>query len=172
MIMNKDFLEVRESLISGKGVFAKKGIKKGVTICFMNGKVHSLREMIVLVDSGLDGDSDPLGIDDETYMDLDELYRCINHSCSPNAFLRGKNELVALKNIKKGDEITYDYSTTMNDNKEVIEEDGDELWTEVCCCKSKNCRGIIDQFKTLPKKVQEFYIKNKFAPDFILRRFS
>ena len=170
--MIDDILEVRESVISGKGVFAKKLIKKGETICFMNGKVHSLREMIVLVDSGLDEGSDPLGIDDETYMDLDELYRSINHSCDPNAFMRGRNELVALKDIQVDEEITYDYSTTMNDNKEVIEADGDELWTETCNCKSKNCRGIIDQFKTLPKKVQEFYIKNRFAPDFILRKFS
>ena len=169
---NNNNLEIRESIISGKGVFAKNNIKKGETICFMEGELMDINEMIIRTDNDLEEGSDPLGIDNEMYLDLKELPRSINHSCSPNAFLRGKNELVALKDIKKYDEIIYDYSTTMNDNKKIIEDSGGELWIIECKCGSKNCRGIIDQFKTLPKEVQEFYIKNKFAPDFILNKFS
>ena len=169
--MAQENLEIRKSAISGNGVFAKKAIRKGETICFMQGKVCTLREMIVLFDDDSKEGSDPLGIDDEMYIDLEELYRSINHSCSPNAFLRGKNELVALREIDGHEEITYDYSTTMDDNQEVIEKSGAELWTVECNCKSKNCRKIIDQFKTLSKEVQAFYLINRFAPDFILRKF-
>ena len=164
--------EIKKSKIAGKGVFAIKKIKKGQTICFLNGELCTLDEMIKRVDEGKEKGSDPLGIEDETYLDLDEISRTFNHSCSQNAFIRGKNELIALKDIKIGEEITYDYSTTMNDNEEKIKKDGGGLWTCKCHCSSKNCRGIIDQFKTLPKKTQNFYIKNKFAPDFILRHFS
>ena len=60
----------------------------------------------------------------------------------------------------------------MNDNEKKIKKAGGSLWTIKCKCGAKNCRGIIDQFKTLPKKQKEFYIRNKYAPDFILKEFG
>ena len=75
-------------------------------------------------------------------------------------------------NWSKNEEITFDYSTTMDDNKKIIKQSSGELWTMKCRCKTKKCRRIVDQFKTLPKKRKEFYIKNKLAPDFILKNFS
>ena len=164
----EDFLEVKNSRISGKGFFAKKIILKGERICFMKGELMDLNEMVERVDFDEEEGSDPLGVDDETYIDLDEFYRSINHSCKPNAFIRGKNELVALKDIKEGEEIFFDYSTTMDDEKIPR----DEQWTMECNCGSENCRGIVDQFKTLPKDRRDFYITNKYVPDFILRKFS
>jgi hypothetical protein len=86
--------------------------------------------------------------------------------------LRGRNELVALRDIPEGEEITYDYSTTMDDNPEKIEVGDGELWNMECNCGKDNCRGIVDQFRTLPVEIQEYYTKNKYAPDFILRKFS
>jgi len=169
--MDLSFFKIKKSKISGKGVFTDKGIMKGQTICFLKGEICSLDEMIKRVKGGREEPSDPLGINEEQYIDLDEFSRTFNHSCDPNAFIKGKNELVALRNIKKGEEITYDYSTTMNDNEDKIIKAGRTLWTCKCNCKEKNCRGLIDQFKTLPDKMKEFYIKNKFAPDFILKRF-
>jgi hypothetical protein len=167
-------LEIKKSKVSGKGVFAIKNFKKFETICFFQGEVMTIDEMIKRVDEDKEGESDSLGIDDELYLDLDELSRSFNHSCNPNAFIRGKNELVALRNIKEGGEITFDYSTTMNDNEEKIKNEGKggELWTCKCKCGSKNCRKIIHQFKTLPQETQEFYLKNNFAPDFVLRNFK
>jgi uncharacterized protein len=172
--MGENNIEIRKSSISGKGVFANSLIKKGERICFMEGELMSLDQMIRKVDDGKEEPSDPLGVDDEIYMDLNELPRSINHSCNPNAFVRGNKllELVAIRDIQPDEEIAYDYSTTMNDNKEKIEESGNCLWTIKCKCRSKNCRGIIDQFKTLPLKRQKFYVKNKFAPDFILKKFA
>jgi len=170
--MVEDKIEIRESNISGKGVFAISLIKKGERICFMRGELMDIDEMIARVDNDLEEGSDPLGVDDEKYIDMEELYRCINHSCSPNAFLRGLNELVALRDIQKDEEIFYDYSTTMDDNREKIEVNGGELWDMECKCGSKNCRGIIDQFRTLPPELQEYYTKNKLVQDFILRKFA
>jgi len=165
-------IKAGKSRISGRGLFAITQIKKGETICFMQGHLMDIDEMIARVDNDLEEGSDPLGVDNETYIDLDEPYRSANHSCDPNSFLRGKNELVALKDIKENEEITFDYSTTMDDNKEKIEESGGGLWTMKCKCESKNCRKIVDQFKTLPLEVKENYIKNRLAPDFILNKFA
>lgn len=105
-------------------------------------------------------------------MDLDEISRTFNHSCDPNSFIKGKNELIALRDIQIGEEINYDYSTTMNDNEEKILKAGRKLWTCKCNCGAKSCRNIIDQFRTLPKKIQSFYVKNKLIPDFMLKHFK
>jgi len=165
--MKEKKIEARKSKISGSGLFAKQDIKAGESICNMNGELMDLDLMIHKVDNDLEEGSDPLGIDDKMYMDLDEPYRCCNHSCFPNAFLRGKNELVAIKDISKDEEITFDYSTTMDD--QIPRE---EQWTMKCKCKSPNCRKVVDQFKFLPRSVQKYYLDNKFAPDFILRNFK
>ena len=88
-----ELFEVRKSKISGKGVFAKKEIKKNTTICFMTGEQISIEEMIRRVDEDLEYGSDPLGVDDEQYIDLDEIPRSFNHSCEPNSYHQGNPTL-------------------------------------------------------------------------------
>lgn len=163
---------VKGSHISGSGVFATKEFKKGETIHVLDGESCSLEEVLKRVDAGIENESDPLGVDEEEYLDLDEISRTFNHSCDPNAFIRGRSELVAIRDIEKGEEITYDYSTTMDDNEEKIVKAGRELWTCECSCGSEKCRGVIDQFKTLPLEVQQYYIENRFMPDYMLMKFE
>lgn len=163
---------IKKSAIAGNGVFAGASIKKGERICFLTGEACTLDEIIRRVNAGTEAPSDPLLISDEEYLDLDEPSRTFNHSCDPNGFVRGENELIALRSIPAGEEITYDYSTTMDDNEEKIRKAGRTLWTCECHCGSARCRGIIDQFKTLPKAAREFYIRNKLMPDFMLRKFE
>jgi hypothetical protein len=136
------------------------------------GERCSLEEILRRVDAGDEEASDPLGIADEEYLDLDELSRTFNHSCAPNAYIRGMSELVALRDIAKGEEITYDYSTTMDDNEKKIVQAGRVLWTCECHCGSADCRGEIDQFKMLPVKLRRFYLEHAFAPDFILKKYG
>jgi SET domain-containing protein len=169
--MGRGALKVKSSKIAGKGVFTDIIIKKGQTIYFLEGELCSLEEILKRIDEGKEEPSDPLGVEEEKYLDLDKLSRQFNHSCDPNSFIRGKNELVALRDIKIGNEINYDYSTTMDENEEKIKRAGRSLWTCRCNCGAENCRGTIDQFKTLPKDIQQFYIKNKFMPDFMLKKF-
>jgi hypothetical protein len=171
IILKNTTFNIKDSKISGNGVFSTKDILKGQTICFLEGEICTIDEIIIRIDNGKENLADPLQINDDKYIDLEETPRTFNHSCNPNAFIRGNNELVAIKNIKTGEEITYDYSTTMNDNedkknKELV------MWTCKCNCGADNCRKIISQFKTLPEKTRDFYIKNKFLPDFMLRKFG
>lgn len=168
----KNKIKSKKSKISGKGLFATCKIKKGERICFMEGDFMDIDEMIARVDYNIERGSDPLGVDDEVYIDLYEPFRSCNHSCEPNSYIKGKNELIALKDINKDEEITFDYSTTMNDNKKKIEQSGGILWTMKCKCGNKNCRKTIEQFHNLPTKVKKHYIKNKLAPDFILEKYS
>jgi len=165
-------LIVKASSIAGSGVFAEKDFKAGELIHVMQGKLGTLEEMIELVNQGKEEPSDPLGVDDEVYLDLDELSRSFNHSCDPNAYIRGKYDLVAMRDIKTGEEINYDYSTTMNDNAKKIAASGRTVWTEKCHCGAKICRGIIDQFKTLPIERQRYYVEHKYMPDFVWEKFK
>ena len=66
--------------------------------------------------------------------------------------------LVAIKNIQKGEEITLDYSTTMDEDD----------WELDCQCPSKNCRKKIRDFKYVPKEVQRRYIILGIVPKYIL----
>lgn len=91
----------------------------------------------------------PLQISSDTFIDLIEPYNCFNHSCNPNAGIRNNGILFALRDINLGDEIMYDYSTTVDD----------VIWNMECACLEKNCRKIIGDFQSLPHVQKEFYLQ-------------
>jgi D-alanine-D-alanine ligase-like ATP-grasp enzyme len=55
-----------------------------------------------------------------------------NHSCKPNTEYAGLN-VVALRNILAGEELTLDYTTFLND----------EMESFICNCGAENCKKII-----------------------------
>lgn len=90
----------------------------------------------------------------------DHVDDLINHSCDPNAGLKFTEFgilLVAIKDISAGDEISWDYSTTMYNNP----------WKMKCMCGAKKCRGTIREFRFLPKKTQEIYKNLHILPRYI-----
>ena len=63
----------------------------------------------------------------------DDSGKYINHSCFPNLMVNERRQFVALMDIKKGEEITFDYNSTE-----------DELAEQFYCnCGHENCRGKI-----------------------------
>ncbi len=161
---------VGESPIHGKGVFAKRDISKGETICFMRGESIDTLEVQRRYESGEERESDPLQVGEKEYLDLEEPYVFINHSCSPNAYMNGKNELKALKEIKKGEEITYDYSLTEWTDDSLWGDEYEEVWTMECGCGSKECRGVVTEFDYLPKELIEKHLEDGDVQDFIKRK--
>jgi len=142
----------------GRGVYTGRVFKKGEVICKVTGKVKSWKEMIISFDK-YSYIMHPLQIGPKKYFELDVPYIFLNHSCSPNAGIKGETTLFAIRDIKKGEEITFDYSTTIDESF-------------VCKCGSKNCRGAVSDFFALPKKTQKFYIKRKAVPEFILKKYK
>ena len=102
---------------------------------------------------------DPLQIGEGIYIDMDKPYIYLNHSCNQNAGIKNTATLFAIKNIKKGEEITFDYSTTIDESLE-------------CKCGAKNCRGVAVDFFALPQKVQLYYYKQNALPNFIRKKFE
>lgn len=86
---------------------------------------------------------------------LDDL---VNHSCDPNAGLRFTDDgviLVALRDIVSGEEISWDYSTTLAQSN----------WHMICQCRAPECRRVIGNFDTLAPDRQEFFrARNLVAP--------
>ncbi len=162
---------VEESEIEGLGVFATAQIKKGEIICFMLGEEMTVEKVMEMYDSGEEREGDPFQIDSRSYINLEKPYVYINHCCEPNAGIRGKNELIALQDIEKGEEITYDYSTTEASDDEFWGDDY-EAWSMECFCGSEICRGLIEEFKFLPEDVKMKYIGLKVLPGHIVKRFN
>jgi SET domain-containing protein len=74
----------------------------------------------------------------------------LNHSCTPNAYVN-MEQLIARKNIKKGTEITVDYSL-FTDFKS---------WEMDCKCGAQTCRKLIlpySRLKTKPKRFISAYL--------------
>jgi len=84
----------------------------------------------------------------------------INHSCDPNAGLKFTTSgilLVAIRTIEIGEEIAWDYSTTMFDNN----------WKMRCDCRTPLCRKIVGDFMLLDPKIQRRYLKLGIVPPYI-----
>ena len=163
---NKKFI-AKKSSIEGNGCFATRNIQKGETICIFEGEKISVQELKRRYVSGMERTCDPLQISERQYLDLQKPFVYFNHSCNPNAGMVQTSTLVAIRNIHKGEEITYDYSKTewtwkhFGKNKE---------WEMICNCGLPSCRKIIKQFCFLPHKLQSKFLKNNLVQDFILRK--
>ena len=70
---------------------------------------------------------------------LDRFYwRFMNHSCEPSAIIRGL-DVLALRPIQPGEEVTFDYNTTEYEMAEPFE----------CRCGSANCVGLVRGYRFL-----------------------
>ena len=122
---------IKDSKIHGKGIFANKDFKKGQIVLKWNPK--EITE--IQFDNLSEEEKEFAGLHEGKYRLMQPPERFVNHSCAPNT-----NSLddcdVAIKNIKKGEEITSDYS------KDVIPD-----FHMKCSCGSKNCKGIIERIK-------------------------
>lgn len=138
--MTEPNLEIRQTAHKGRGVFALQQIARGQRILEFQGRVLKTNE---LTDDML---AMQVGPDDWLCSDGTLLDDCVNHSCDPNAgFLDGSPVLFALRDIEVGEEITWDYSTSI----------ADAGWTLDCRCGSPKCRGIVKAWVDLAPTERE-----------------
>lgn len=138
----------------GKKVMAAREIHNGDHIMHFTGHPLSFAETKKTKEESFN-----LQIGQDQYLYLDEPYRLINHSCDPSCGVTPGLDLVALRDIRKGEELTYDYSTTMLENS----------WTMQCSCGSPRCRKEVRDFTTLPKHLQHYYLGRHVVQGFIAR---
>ena len=156
-------IEIKPSSISGKGTFAIEPIAKGEYITTLTGELVHTKDINKLSASLGLAENDPLQIEDETFIFLDYESKVINHACTPNAGIRNKSDLYALRDISVGEEITYDYSTTVGTN--------DSL-NMTCSCHSSQCRQTIGNILTIPTATLKQYRELDALPAFIKRQLA
>lgn len=145
---------------NGKGVFAARKLLKGERIMGF----YSKRKVVTHKESPSPHLNDYyVQVDKDIYLGPSgEAGEFVNHSCDPNAGLIFNPEreitLAAIKDIEKGEEITWDYSTTMDE----------DCWEMDCNCGSEKCRKRIRDFKYLPQEIKERYAKLGIVPDYNL----
>ena len=148
-------IEARNSPIHGKGVYAMADIKKGTRIVEYLGERISHAEADrryehkgdddghtflfiasnrTVIDAGVDGND----------------ARFINHHCDPNCETVIENSRVfidAIRNIKAGEELGYDYQLTWESTDEPA-----ELALYACRCGARKCRGTMLDAEPVDKK--------------------
>jgi uncharacterized protein len=154
-------LLIKDSKHGGKGVFAGEDIFRGGVIFVLDGEIVSFDEGTKRVLQGELRNDDPLQIGEKEFLILDDFSNLFNHSCSPNAGLRKRSELFALRDIPKGEEITYDYSTVVAPNIDAT------IWTMKCNCQAENCRKEIGNILSIPPTVLQKYIEANALQDYM-----
>ena len=117
---------------SGNGIYALQPINKGELVAVFGGVVYEWDAFIHLPDRER---SLCIQVEDRHFLVPRPIGEgdYVNHSCNPNAGLSGQIGLVAMRNIKIGEEVCFDYA--MSDTMPY-----DEFQ---CGCGSANCRGMI-----------------------------
>lgn len=165
--LNSTDFETRESRIHGRGVFATRPYSEGEILLVIDdsfpvldrGKLTAEQEIFIDMFYTFDGKLKT------TWMQPPEKF--INHSCEPNSYVwtdrrSGLRRTLALKNIRNGDELTWDYALN--------------IWEEwigpvPCNCGVQSCRRMIQgSFFTLPREFQRRYLRLLDGP--FKRRFA
>lgn len=143
---SSDLVEVRNSPIHGRGVYAVKPIKKGTRILEYVGEriSHAEADRRFWKKGQDDGHTFLFVVNHKTVIDgthdgNDARY--INHRCAANCetVTEGNRIFIdAMTNIKAGEELGYDYQLTWDSG-----DDPEELKLYDCRCGSKNCRGTM-----------------------------
>ena len=93
-----DYVEVKESSVHGRGLFAKTAIKKDTVIGTLEGKpTKKDGEHVLWMNDGQD------------LFKVDNDLKYINHGKQANVAYYDDFTVVALKSIKKGAELLHDY---------------------------------------------------------------
>jgi hypothetical protein len=141
-----DPIEVKDSPIHGKGVYATRFIKKGERIGEYLGEriTHAEADRRYNMKGDDDGHTFLFIASNRTVIDGSvggNDARYINHRCEPNceSVIDGKRVFIeAIRDIKKGDELGYDYQLTWESD-----DDPTDLANYGCRCGAKKCRGTM-----------------------------
>lgn len=155
--------KVRKSPIEGCGLFAVRPIKKGEVVGIKGG--HIIDWQTLKRHESVIGDS-YLQIDDNFVLaplkknEIKKIMMFLNHSCGPNVGVRGEITFVAMRNIKRGEELTIDYAMVDAGR-----------YRMKCACGKGDCRRMVSgddwKNKKLQKKYKGYfsrYIQDKIEP--------
>ena len=162
-LLETDSIIVKKSTFLEKqlGVITKREFKKGSVLFSVKGPVLS-QSTKYSFSVDLDKHIDPLREDGSF-----DFGHFLNHSCDPNTIINVINnvvdkafiEVVARRDIRAGEELTFDYASLEYETVTHID----------CRCGTNACRGTVHGFKDLPKHIVEKYKEEGMISDHLLR---
>lgn len=155
-------IEVRESELGGRGVFAKEALPAGEIVAVKVGHVVDTEEMARLTadvgDFGLQIHDDVF-LTPRTADEVADMVVMINHSCDANVGFEGQVTYVTIKPVAADEELCHDYAMMRTTPYELD-----------CLCGAADCRGTVTGDDWQLAEVQAKY--GRFFQPHILRRIT
>ena len=135
----KKLYKIKKSNIDKMGLYAATNIKKNTKIIEYKGKIITVKETEINPKFDNNKAIYLFNLNKKYDLDGDFKYntaRLINHSCEPNCEVDGvglKLWIYAIKDIKKNEELTYDYGFSFDKDYKDFP----------CKCGAKKCVGFI-----------------------------
>ncbi len=143
LIQNKNIIIGDSLFVKGeKAMIANNDIAKNTIIFLFEGPTTAIRTRT------------SIQVSEDRHIEPGDFGAYANHSCAPNTqVITNYDEntkiaqvlMLSISEIKKGDEVTFDYATTETTVT-------DNLLNKPCLCKAKNCRKVITGFNELTLK--------------------
>jgi SET domain-containing protein len=134
-MIETEFLIFQPSPIHGLGGFAKQALRQGARVVEYVGERITIAESI---ERCRQGNPCVFRLSEQTHLDGNVDWnpaRFINHSCSPNCqaeLIHGRIWLLAIRDIRAGEEVTFDYGYDLEDFR-----------AYPCACGAAECAGYI-----------------------------
>jgi D-alanine-D-alanine ligase len=131
---------MKGNAIAGYGIYAARNIQKGEVVFKGEGRAQRIITKPYVDQYWTEAEKQVFAhyaypISGQVYILWDDdptQWAPQNHSCDPNTAYLGL-DLVAIKEIAAGEEITADYAALLNDTAETFQ----------CKCGAANCRGVV-----------------------------
>ena len=127
----------------GRGLIASETVEEGAVVERLEGRAvpsskipeHDIR--------------DAFEIDDDRWMVPQSDARQINHSCDPNCYISGKLDVITLRKVFKGEELTIMYNEVTIEkymSQGSVLPQWDDRRSFDCLCGAPKCLGRIDRY--------------------------
>jgi hypothetical protein len=138
----------------GKGIFAARDLSPRTPLMRITGSPMTFEDTVAL--GNKESHSMQIGLHD--YILVQPPFLFSNHNCDPNCGINEHLDLITIRSVSQGEELTWDYSTSMLERH----------WTMKCNCGAARCRGVVKDFDLIPEAIQHEYIEHKIILPFII----
>ncbi len=155
MWSNEQNIEAKNRPPYGKSLFARKDFKKDEVVFVAYGAiVTKTTDYTIPID---------WKVLIEPRIPDGNICQYICHSCEPNLGIKQRSLFVAMKDIKKGEEVTIDYAMIGYEYGDELSEDG-----RICKCGKPTCRGKMGSYKELSEELKKKY--EGYISDYLLEK--
>jgi len=162
-------LEIRDTDLYGRGIFAKEPIKAGSVLIVMGGYICNTDQENELGEFAMNNNMD---ISEEwsfcpiSESDLELMpQHLVNHSCEPNSGFTEQCFLTAITDINANEEVRYDYAFVMWSSDRSTDH-----FLMNCLCGTKSCRKQVTESDWKIERLQNLY--GPYFQPFLRKKFK